>query len=119
MSRQYDMTIEVKGLEEKAHMALIEEAITQNWNTSYDFLDPEADAAGTWKFLTGGEGALCGGETEEEFTSRISEAIWDALGYFVSVTINAIYLEDLPCETHCMEEEEYTDYLKRMKEKQA
>ena len=116
MSRRYDMDITVKGLKEKAHMALVDEAVTKNWNTSYDFLDPEEDAAGTWQFLTGGEGSLCGGETEEEFTGRIAEAIWEALGYYVSVTINAAYLEDLPCETLSMEEEEYAGYLKCKKE---
>ena len=95
-------------------MALADEAISSHWNASYGFLDPATgeDAAGTWKFLTGGEGSLCGGETEEEFTGRIAEAIWDALGYYVSVTVTATYLENLPCESHCREEEEYAGYLK-------
>ncbi len=118
MSRRYDMDITVKGLKEKAHMALADEAVALKWNASYGFLDPATgeDAAGTWKFLTGGEGSLCGGETEEEFTAGIAEAIWDALGYYVSITVTATYLEDLPHETLSMEEKEYADYLKRKEE---
>ena len=113
MSRRYDMDITVKGLKEKAHMALADEAISSHWNASYGFLEPiEGDEPFRWLFFTGGEGSLCGGETEEEFTGRIAEAIWDALGYYVSVTVTATYLEDLPHETLSMEEEEYAGYLK-------
>jgi len=118
MSRRYDMHIAVKGLKEKAHMALVDEAVALKWNASYGFLDPatEEDGESTWQFLTGGEGSLCGGETEEEFASGIAESIWEALGYYVSVIVTATYLEDLPHETLSMEEEEYAGYLKRKEE---
>ena len=114
MSRRYDMHIAVKGLKEE-HKALVEESISTKWNADYGFMEPiEEDGESTWQFLTGGEGSLCGGETEEEFTGRVAESIWEALGYYVSVIVTATYLEDLPHETLSMEEEEYAGYLKRI-----
>ena len=117
MSRRYDMNIMVNGLKEKAHGALVGKAIARSWNPSYGYIDPAGENdESNWMFLAGGEGQLCGGKTEEEFADGVAETIWDALGYYVSVAVAAIYLEDLPCESHCREEEEYADYLKRKEE---
>jgi len=112
MSRRYNMDITVKGLKEETHKALVETAISTQWNTSYGFMEPIEENEPSLLFQTGGEGSLCGGETEEEFAGRMAEAIWDALGYYVSVRVTATYLEDLPNETLCLEEEEYAGYLK-------
>ena len=117
MGRQYDMDIAVKGLKEKAHGALVGEAVAQSWNPGYGYVDPVGgDDGPAWVFLAGGEGSLCGGETEEEFADGIAEAVWDALGYYAPVCVVATCLEDLPCESHCREEEEYAEHLKRKEE---
>jgi len=115
MSRRYDMDIRVEGVKEKEHGALVDEAISQIWNTAYGYIDPGKDPS-LLLFLAGGEGSLCGGETEEGFTDGVAEAIWNALGYYVSVEVSATYLEDLPCQSHCREEEEYAEHLKRKEE---
>ena len=51
--------------------------------------------------------SLCGGETEEEFTERLSVAIWRANGGFCEVVVNATYLEELPYEIHALDQADY------------
>ena len=53
------------------------------------------------------QGNLCGGESEEEFTERLSLAVWRANGGYCSVTVDATYLENLPYETHTLDEADY------------
>ncbi len=50
---------------------------------------------------------LCGGETEEEFAQRLAKAIWAANGDYCRVEVNATYLDQLPYETHCLDEDDY------------
>jgi hypothetical protein len=50
---------------------------------------------------------LCGGESEEQFTERLSVAIWRANGSFCEVVVNATYLEELPYETHVLDESDH------------
>jgi hypothetical protein len=54
-----------------------------------------------------GEDNLCGGETEEQFTERLSLAIWRANGAYCEVSVDATYLESLPYETHSLDEDDY------------
>ena len=49
------------------------------------------------------EDSLCAGETEEQFTERLSAAIWQANGCRCTVSVNATYMEGLPYETHCLD----------------
>jgi hypothetical protein len=50
---------------------------------------------------------LCGGEMEEQFTERLSVAIWRANGVFCEVIVNAVYLENLPYEIHTLDQTDY------------
>jgi hypothetical protein len=50
---------------------------------------------------------LCGGESEEQFTERLSVAIWRANGEFCEVVVNATYLEELPYESHTLDQDDY------------
>ena len=59
------------------------------------------------------EASLCGGESEEQFTERLSLAVWKANGEFCEVTINATYLENLPYEIHSLDEDDYERLMKR------
>jgi hypothetical protein len=59
------------------------------------------------------EGSLCGGESEEEFTERLSLAVWKANGEFCEVTVNATYLEDLPYEVHCLDQSDYDRLIRQ------
>jgi hypothetical protein len=65
-----------------------------------------------------GRESLCGGETEEQFTERLSLAIWRANGAYCSVTVDATYLESLPYETHCLNEADYARLIGKQQEQQ-
>lgn len=54
-----------------------------------------------------GSDDLCGGETEEEFTRRLSLTVWKANGGFCIVEVHAISLEALPSNAHELTEEDY------------
>jgi hypothetical protein len=55
---------------------------------------------------------------EEEFTERLSVAIWRANGAYCEVTVNATYLENLPYETHCLNEADYARLIDKQQEQQ-
>ena len=99
MSRYYGMNVTISGHKPEAAKAI------------------RGAAAGEWPFdewtdyddqLTAyGEDNLCGGETEEQFTERITVALWRANGAYCEVTVDATYLESLPYETHSLDQADY------------
>ena len=99
MSRHYDMSIEILR-HRSERVGSIKEAAEREWPFADWFDDKE-------KITASGEANLCGGESEEEFTERLSMAIWKANGEFCEVTVNATCLEDLPYEIHCLDEDDY------------
>ena len=100
MSRYYEMDVEILGhvpeKEDQIKMAAEEEWPFGDWWSTGEG-DIHASAQST----------LCGGESEEQFTERLSVAIWRANGSFCEVMVNATYLEDLPYETHTLDESDY------------
>ena len=58
------------------------------------------------------QGNLSGGESEEAFTERLSLAIWRANDKFCHVTVDTTYLENLPYETHVLDESEYARLIR-------
>jgi len=64
------------------------------------------------------EGNLSGGEGEEEFTERLSLAIWRANGRFCQVSVNATYLENRPYETYSLDEDDYSRLIEDKHENQ-
>ena len=118
MSRAYDMNIRATKLKKKTDGDTVKEVIESEWPISYGHTDPSTEDDGTFTLFTGGEGQLYGGETEEEFTSRVTQAIWDKLGYYAEVTVAATYLDDLPTDTHSLDQHDYEAYLKEKKEKE-
>lgn len=97
----------------KEHEDAIKEVLTDLWNidefcprdvTSYDIDMADNDCAlevGQPLMECDGDSSLCGGESEEEFADRISEAIWEANGgAYCMVHVMATYLENLPCDNH-------------------
>ena len=54
-----------------------------------------------------GENALYGGETEEEFTDRLSLAVWESLGRYIPIQVEATNLEHIPSESHSRDKEDY------------
>jgi hypothetical protein len=99
MSRYYEMSVEISG-----HRPEKAEAIRAAAASLWEFID-WYDQDDTLR--ASAKGSLCGGETEEEFTERLSLAIWRANGAYCDVTVDATYLESLPYETHCLNEDDY------------
>ena len=99
MSRFYEMSVEVSE-HDPAKMAQIQEAAEGEWPFD-DWFDSGENLTAS------GQANLSGGETEEEFTERLSLAIWRANGGYCRVSVDATYLENLPYETHELEESDY------------
>ncbi len=103
MSRFYEMGVEVSG-HDAAKVAEIQAAAEQEWPLADWWFAGDDDAA---TMHASGQSSLCGGETEEEFTERLSLAIWRANGGYCRVSVDATYLENLPYETHELDEADY------------
>jgi hypothetical protein len=112
MSRYYEMSVEITGHRpEKADA--IRDAAAGLWEFS-DWCDQDDPL----KLAASAKGNLCGGETEEEFTERLSVAIWRANGAYCDVTVDATYLESLPYETHCLDQADYARLIGKQQERQ-
>ena len=105
MSSFYEMSVEVSGYD-PAKVAEIQAAAEQEWPfDDWWRAGDENDSAATMH--ASGLNSLCGGESEEEFTERLSLAIWRANGGYCHVSVDATYLENLPYETHELDEANY------------
>jgi hypothetical protein len=105
MSSFYEMSVEVSGYD-PAKVAEIQAAAEQEWPfDDWWRAGDENDSAATMH--ASGQNSLCGGESEEEFTERLSLAIWRANGGYCHVSVDATYLENLPFETHELDEADY------------
>ena len=116
MSRRYDMCVTAEHLKSVADLVRVEDIVSGLWACDYNTPAGSRSEDGGLCVLAGGENYLCGGESEEEFSTRISEAIWEELGYYVEVTVRATYLEEIPFETHICAEEEYDYWLDGLKD---
>lgn len=65
----------------------------------------------TGLFLISGEGALAGGESEEEFNRRIVRAVVRALKRMVHTRVSCLYLGDQPWDEHYVTPEEMEKLL--------
>jgi hypothetical protein len=107
MSRAYDMCVEIRDYDPTKKEA-IQEAAREEWDTFEDWCVQD----GTGKYMqASGRSVLYGVESDDEFSSRLACAIWRANGAYCEVTVNATYLEDLPCETYIHDEEAYQMFL--------
>jgi len=108
MSRYYGMNVTISGhnpaLAEAIQAAAGEEWPFEDWSDSDEQLTAYA------------EDNLCGGESEELFTERLSVAVWRANGAYCDVTVDATYLESLPYETHCLNEADYSRLINTRRE---
>ena len=103
MSRFYEMSVEVSG-HDPAKVAEIQAAAEQELPFDDWWTRGDDDAA---TMHASAQSSLCGGESEEEFTERLSRAIWRANGGFCRVSVDATYLENLPHETYELDESDY------------
>jgi len=94
------MTVEISGHDpEKVYK--IQAAAEQEWPFDDWWSSDNGD------MQTSAKDSLCGGETEERFTERLSLAIWRANGRYCEVIVNATFLENLPYEIHTLDQADY------------
>lgn len=99
MSRYYGMQVSIKDYVTPRREEIIN-AVSAEWPfEGWDLENKTLEAYG--------EGNLCGGETEEEFTDRIAAAVWKANESYCRVEVRATYLEDLPHDHHERGENDY------------
>jgi hypothetical protein len=110
MSRRDEMTITIREYNEDLETE-VQDAVADEWPVDYtDWLfNKEKDRV---EMEVTAEGYLCGGLSEEEFTKRISYAIWKANKAYCVVVVGCTYLEDLPYEEHSLTKDAYEKMLK-------
>jgi len=99
MSRSYSMSVQVSGFAPE-HVEAIKDAAFEEW-TFHDMDNRDGVLSSS------ADGRLCAGETEEEFADRFAAAIWKANKAFCPVEVQATYLDQLPYEEHCRDEDDY------------
>ena len=99
MSRYYNMSVDIVNAD-SARMEDVKAAAEAEWDFDNWYVHADILSASS-------DGNLCGGESEEEFAERISKAIWQANGSFCAVTVNATYMEELPCDSYSLDEVDY------------
>lgn len=99
MSRSYNMLVRVHDVApekvDRVKKAANDEWDFDDWHEAENILSAYADDY------------LSGGKTEEEFAEQLAKAIWVANGGYCEVEVVATYLENLPCETHTFDEDQY------------
>lgn len=100
MSTAYEMGVTVTHFQLNK-LPAIKQAAAEIWPFEYWFDAPNAILRGS------GQSYLGGGESEEQFAQRLAAAIWDANRRFCDVEVEAVYLENLPCESYTFDREEF------------
>ena len=103
MSRSYSMLVKIHGFDpekiDRIKDAAEDEWEFDDWSEYHHENDISTSACA--------DGYLSGGETEDEFAERLAKVIWAANGGYCAVEVVATYLENLPCETHTFDEDDY------------
>ena len=97
MSRYYNMDITIRGCDSERESGVMN-AVEDIWPVQ-DWDDYE-DCDGVAILSASARSSLCAGESEEEFTTRVAHAVWEANGQFCEVCVDATYLECAPCTSH-------------------
>ena len=105
MSRYYEMNAKIGGYD-RAKAAEIQAAAQQQWPFDDWMFSGDKDRDDV-EMQASAQHWLCGGESEEQFTERLAVAIWRANGGYCCVAVDATYLENLPYETHALNESDY------------
>ena len=95
MSRAYNMELTVTDFNIKRAVEIMD-AANKEWCFGDDLtLNEDSET-----IQGSADGSLRGGETDDQFAGRLCKAIFKANKAPCKVSIQATYLEDLPCETY-------------------
>lgn len=56
---------------------------------------------------------LYGGESEQEYATRIIKKLWEKEGRYINFRIQMTYLEDLPYQDYTFDEDEYSEIMEK------
>jgi hypothetical protein len=124
MSRAYQMNMIVRGYD-PAYKKEIRESVNEVWGIEDEWdLSPDSELQMGYStpgiYFHGEDYALYGGESEEEFTLRLSQRVWEANGgKYCSIEVQAIYLEEIPYECHITTSEQFEEWKKSVEKKQG
>ncbi len=91
MSNCYSVTVQIDGCN-RSRMEAVEEAVMAQWDIECCVHSWESPLDGTLGFM--GELCLYAGEAPDNFTSRLSEAVWQANRDYCDVEVEAVGEED-------------------------
>ena len=100
MSRAYEMSVSIEGFD-PAKADEIKHSAEAEWPFEDWYTHENKNMSAS------GQSNLCGGESEQEFSERLTKAIWKANGGFCKVEVCATCLEDLPHETYSFDQDDY------------
>ena len=109
MSRYYQMTCSAWKLQ-TGEADMIREALAEEWSWENYYED-----ASKTKLNLSGRDSLCGGESEEDFSARISRAIWARLGRYIPMEITCTYMENLPYRSYHPDGAHYAAWMENSK----
>jgi hypothetical protein len=110
MSRYYEMTVEVSD-HDPARVPQIQVAAEKEWPFTDWWSSGDGDDSAA-NMQASAQHSLCGGESEEQFSERLSMAIWQANGGFCRVSVDATFLENLPYQTYAPDEADYARLIR-------
>jgi hypothetical protein len=118
MSRLYSMLFHVEQFDPNK-VDDIRAAIDGEWGSDENesYLEEAIDSRWPERLCVTGDGNLGGGESEEEFTDRVSDVIWAANGGFCTIHVYVTLLEDLLYEIHSREREDFDRWQEQQKGK--
>ncbi len=104
MSRYYSMTVTITGYQADRSNAICE-AASEEWSFDDWYASKEETLSSS------GDGNLCGGESEDEFSRRFTHAIWKANKGFCGVSVVCTCMENMPYEEYEFDNKDYQRFI--------
>ena len=111
MSRAYEMYVSIENVTKEIETEVID-ACNDKWNFDDWAVGTPQEEEEDYNVEGWGRGDLSGGEGEEGFAIRLSQAIWEAAGRYLPVSVDATYLESLPYDSYTFDEDDYAEWKK-------
>ena len=104
MSRFYEMSVEVSG-HDRRRWPKSKRRQNRNGRLTTGGLPATSERRQTMH--ASAQDNCAAAKAKKQFTERLSLAIWRANGGYCHVSVDATYLENLPYETHALDEADY------------
>lgn len=107
MSRYYNMSVKIEDYDPTRRKEIIA-ACVEEWG----FMEDDFTGAAHEPLTASAENSLCAGESEYEFTERLTQAIWTANEAYCAVEVQATYLEELPSDIYTLDEDDFEEWTR-------